>query len=252
MGASPLAGLCEGIRFVNVSFAYPGGGGTTLHALNLHIRCGEKIALVGENGAGKATLAKLLLGLYRPTVGAIRIDGVDLEQLGHTIWRRQVGAVFQDYMGYAFSARENIGFGWGNGRSWPSPVRICDRRWCSSSTSQLPHSTPRARSMCIVISATWRLANLCCSSRTDWVRRVSPIAFSSSPKAASSSRAHMRRCCRRGDDMRRCFRCRPSGIGNKAGEWLKCIRYSGYWDPTKVPRPRGPTSAGLSTPRSSS
>ncbi len=94
-----------------VSFRYPGAERDVLDQLSFTLRPGERIALVGENGAGKTTLAKLLLGLYRPTSGRISIDGVDLAELDQSWWRAQSVAVFQDYVRYAVTARENIGFG---------------------------------------------------------------------------------------------------------------------------------------------
>lgn len=67
--------------------------------------------MVGLNGAGKSTLAKLLLGLYQPTSGRITINGQDLSDIDPTWWRSQTAAVFQDYMKYQLTVRENIGFG---------------------------------------------------------------------------------------------------------------------------------------------
>ena len=72
---------------------------------------GERVALVGRNGAGKSTLAKLLLGLYRPTDGRISMDGVDRDEIDAVEWRRKVAAVFQDYVRFELTARDNIGFG---------------------------------------------------------------------------------------------------------------------------------------------
>lgn len=98
------------IDFENVSFAYPGGP-EVLKDLSFTIYPGEKVALVGANGAGKTTLIKLLLGLYRPTRGRILVDGVDLAALDPESHRRRVAAVFQDYLRYQLTARDNIGFG---------------------------------------------------------------------------------------------------------------------------------------------
>jgi ATP-binding cassette subfamily B protein len=82
-----------------------------LEYINLTIRAGETVALVGENGAGKTTLIKLLCRLYDPTSGRITIDGVDLRQFTTTDLRREISAVFQDYVRYNLTARENIAFG---------------------------------------------------------------------------------------------------------------------------------------------
>ena len=108
--------LREGIRLENVSFTYPGGDRPALANLDLTIRPGERVALVGENGAGKTTLIKLLLGLYRPTAGRILVDGVDLNELALDDWYRRFGTVFQDFVRYQTTVRENIVFGWLEGR----------------------------------------------------------------------------------------------------------------------------------------
>ena len=104
-------GIERGVKLEGIAFTYPGGSVPVLSSVDLEIRPGETIALVGENGAGKTTLTKLLLGLYEPTGGRITVDGTDLRDLDLATWRDRVGAVFQDYVDYAFTARENIGFG---------------------------------------------------------------------------------------------------------------------------------------------
>lgn len=103
--------LSQEILFEHVSFTYPGMEQPVLHDLNLRIQSGERIALVGENSAGKSTLAKLLLGLYQPDSGSILVDGVDLHEMNLDSWRERVGAVFQDFMRYPLSVQENIGLG---------------------------------------------------------------------------------------------------------------------------------------------
>ncbi len=110
-GAKAPGSIRHGIRFEGVDFAYPGSREPALKAIDLELRSGETVALVGENGAGKTTLSKLLLGLYEPTVGTIKVDGTDLRDLELASWRERVGAVFQDFMTYALTARENVGFG---------------------------------------------------------------------------------------------------------------------------------------------
>jgi ATP-binding cassette subfamily B protein len=99
------------IQFEGVSFSYPDTEQPVLRKLNLCIRPGERIALIGENGAGKSTLAKLMLGLYQPTEGRILADDRDLRELDFTSWRTQCAMVFQDFMRYQFTARDNISFG---------------------------------------------------------------------------------------------------------------------------------------------
>lgn len=103
----------QGVRLEGVSFQYPGApeGRYALENISLEIRAGEKIALVGENGAGKTTIVKLLSRLYDPQHGRITVDGVDLRQMDPAAWQKQIGVIFQDFARYSVTARENIGFG---------------------------------------------------------------------------------------------------------------------------------------------
>jgi ATP-binding cassette subfamily B protein len=99
------------VRFEAVTFSYPGSDRRVLYGVDFSLNPGERIALVGENGAGKTTLAKLLLGLYRPTAGRIMVNDIDLGEIDPRWWRERIAAVFQDYVKYELTARENIGFG---------------------------------------------------------------------------------------------------------------------------------------------
>ncbi|WP_322512363.1 ABC transporter ATP-binding protein [Chloroflexus sp.] len=101
----------QGIEFRNVSFRYPGREEWALRDINLRIAPGEKIALVGSNGAGKTTLIKLLTRLYDPTEGEILLDGIDLRDYNINELRQRIGVIFQDFVRYQTTARENIGFG---------------------------------------------------------------------------------------------------------------------------------------------
>ncbi len=103
--------LRTGIELRDVRFRYPHSERETLDSISLHIRPGEHIALVGENGCGKTTLIKLLTRLYDPTAGAILLDGCDLRDLAIRDLRRAMGVVFQDYAKYNASALDNIWFG---------------------------------------------------------------------------------------------------------------------------------------------
>jgi ATP-binding cassette subfamily B protein len=100
-----------GIVFDRVSFDYPHSSRSVLKEVNLVIRPGEVVALVGENGSGKTTLIKLLCRLYDPTQGSITIDGIDLRQFATNALRREISVIFQDYAQYHLTARENIWFG---------------------------------------------------------------------------------------------------------------------------------------------
>ena len=96
------------IAFDDVSFTYPTTGVRVLEGFNLEIPAGSSIAIVGPNGAGKTTIAKLLCRLYDPTSGAIRVDGTDLRAIDVDEWRRHLAAVFQDFVRYELSLRENV------------------------------------------------------------------------------------------------------------------------------------------------
>jgi ATP-binding cassette, subfamily B, bacterial len=101
------------IELRNLTFKYPNKEAKEPALLNttLTIEPGEHIAIVGENGAGKSTLIKLLMRFYDPTSGHILIDGVNLRDLDLENWYGHVGALFQDFNLYHFTARENIGVG---------------------------------------------------------------------------------------------------------------------------------------------
>jgi ATP-binding cassette subfamily B protein len=94
-----------------VRFQYPNSEIEILDGIDLVIRPGEHIALVGENGCGKTTLVKLLCRLYDPTEGAITLDRIDLRELSLDALRRKISIVFQDYARYHLTAKENIWFG---------------------------------------------------------------------------------------------------------------------------------------------
>ncbi len=111
-GARPVGALAsETVRFEGVRFAYPGRETAVLDGLDLEIRGGQSLAVVGLNGAGKTTLVKLLMGLHRPTVGRVTVGGVDLAALDPEGWRRATGAIFQDFARYELPAFDNVVFG---------------------------------------------------------------------------------------------------------------------------------------------
>jgi ATP-binding cassette subfamily B protein len=101
----------EGFEFRNVSFRYPGSSRLVLNGLNFHLRPGERVALIGENGEGKTTIVKLLTRLYDPAEGEILLDGIDLRDYDLEDLYREIGVIFQDFMRYEMTARENIAVG---------------------------------------------------------------------------------------------------------------------------------------------
>ena len=101
----------DGIRFEDVEFVYPGAASPALTSVNLHVRPGQSLALVGQNGSGKTTLIKLLTRLYQPTRGRILLDGLDLQEWDETALRQRIGVIFQDFARYQMLVGENIGAG---------------------------------------------------------------------------------------------------------------------------------------------
>ncbi|WP_405897607.1 ABC transporter ATP-binding protein/permease [Streptomyces sp. NBC_00727] len=114
---APAGELCEaqpltgGVALRDVWFRYHPGHEWVLRGVDLEIRPGESVALVGLNGAGKSTLVKLIAGLYRPTRGEVTWNGTDLSAVDLTSLRRRIGVVFQDFMAYDMSAADNIAIG---------------------------------------------------------------------------------------------------------------------------------------------
>ena len=108
MGTRAAFGMpARDIRFRNVTFAYPGGQ-PVLDKFDLTIPAGSSLAIVGQNGAGKTTLAKLLCRLYDPQSGGIEIDGVDMREMDVDSWRARLTAVFQDFVRFELTVRENV------------------------------------------------------------------------------------------------------------------------------------------------
>jgi ABC-type multidrug transport system fused ATPase/permease subunit len=95
------------IHFRDLTFGYPRGA-PVLEGFDLTIPAGSSMAIVGQNGAGKTTLAKLLCRLYDPQSGAVEIDGVDVREFDLDSWRKRVTAVFQDFIRFELSMRDNV------------------------------------------------------------------------------------------------------------------------------------------------
>jgi ABC-type multidrug transport system fused ATPase/permease subunit len=139
------------VCFENVSFAYPASSTKVLDGLNLRIGSGELLAIVGLNGAGKSTIIKLLAGLYRPTAGRITVDGVDLASMDLHAWLGRLSVVFQDFVRYRLSARDNVRLGYGGSRSGRvsgEPVTATAQAGLEQIVARLPAGwdTPLSRS----------------------------------------------------------------------------------------------------------
>ena len=105
------ARMRQGVSFENVGFRYPGTSRDVLRNINLTIRPGQVVALVGANGSGKTSLIKLLCRLYDPSSGRIALDGVDAREYSLDEYRRKFSVIFQDYGKYADTVRSNIRYG---------------------------------------------------------------------------------------------------------------------------------------------
>ncbi len=103
--------LKQGVKFEDVSFAYPGTEKLVLENVNLELKPDSVVAVVGENGAGKSTLVKLLCQMYRPSRGRILVDGTDLARIPAEEWRTRLAGAFQDFFKFEFRARYTVGVG---------------------------------------------------------------------------------------------------------------------------------------------
>lgn len=99
------------VDFEHVSFQYPGRAEKALSDVSFHIAAGERVSFVGQNGAGKTTVVNLLLRLYEPTEGVIRVNGTDIRKWSGSEYYKYIGVVLQDFFLYAYSVRENLCFG---------------------------------------------------------------------------------------------------------------------------------------------
>lgn len=108
-GSVPFAGLKSSIELDNVSFSYPNCDTLALDGVSLSIDKGEKIAIIGENGSGKTTITKLLLGLYPQKDGEVRYDGLSVYDFNKESFLKQVSVISQNYQSYQMTTRENIG-----------------------------------------------------------------------------------------------------------------------------------------------
>ena len=103
--------ILRGFEFRDVSFRYPGSPRLILNRMNFLLQPGERVALIGENGQGKTTVVKLITRLYDPSEGQILLDGIDLREYSLEDLYREIGVIFQDFMRYEMTARENIAVG---------------------------------------------------------------------------------------------------------------------------------------------
>ncbi|WP_375492221.1 ABC transporter ATP-binding protein [uncultured Jatrophihabitans sp.] len=178
------------IELDNVSFRYPGAQVAAVSGVSATIPRGKVIALVGENGSGKTTLSKILAGLYPPTDGAIRWDGLDMSTLDEDRIARSVAIVFQDFVRYEMSLADNVGVG--------SPDRIEDKdavRRAADAAGLTTISTKLPRGLDTFMSA--RFPNGADLSVGQWQRvalaralfRDAPLVIMDEPTAALDARS---------------------------------------------------------------
>ncbi|WP_417491569.1 ABC transporter ATP-binding protein [Maricaulis sp.] len=110
-GATEGPDPADGLRFEAVSFSYPGRKRPALDRVSFHLPHGARLGIVGANGSGKTTLVKLVTGLYTPDSGRVMLDGLDLRQWQRAALSRRLGVMFQPFMNYKLSARDNIAAG---------------------------------------------------------------------------------------------------------------------------------------------
>lgn len=128
------------IELENVTFRYPTCTAHVLKGVSFDVAPGEIVALVGSNGCGKTTLTKLLCRLYDPCGGTIRVDGRDLREWDLAELRKRVGIIFQDYVKYQFTARENIWLGdVGRDLSDPAVFQAAQKAGADEMIRHLPH-----------------------------------------------------------------------------------------------------------------
>jgi ATP-binding cassette subfamily B protein len=141
--ANPLPAprpIRDGFRFENVSFSYPGRTRKVLDHLDFHLAPGERVALIGENGQGKTTIVKLLTRLYDPSEGRILLDGVDLRDYNIEDLQSQIGVIFQDFMRYEMTARENIAMGRIQGGETGGIYAAARKSLAAQVIEKLPHN----------------------------------------------------------------------------------------------------------------
>ena len=132
--------ITRGIAFRDVAFRYPGHSADTLADIALEFGPGEVVALVGENGSGKSTIAKLICRLYDPARGDITVDGISLRDIDPIAWRREISVAFQDYAHYAMTAGENIWLGDIDKPADPGGIaRAGERSGADSVVGRLPY-----------------------------------------------------------------------------------------------------------------
>lgn len=173
-----------------VSYRYPGSSSDVLQDVSLSVRRGEVIAIVGENGSGKTTLAKLMAGLYSPSGGTIRWDGVDTADIEPTELRRGVAVIFQDFVRYQLTALENIGLGDpDDSQDLPAAEAAAEQAGAAEFLSRLPNGYETVLSKEYEEGTDLSLGQWQRVALARALRRDAPLVILDEPSAALDPRA---------------------------------------------------------------
>jgi ATP-binding cassette subfamily B protein len=219
----------RGFSLEGVRFRYPTRDHDLLTGVNLKIAPGEMVALIGVNGSGKTTIAKLLCRLYDPTEGRVLLDGNDVRDFGKGEYRSEVAAIFQDFVRYQMTARDNIAFGDVAMDSSSDRVEDAGRRSSAHSViERLPHGYDTTL-------GNWFEDGVELSTG-EWQKVALARAFAS-PARALSTPSPKWKCSRWCARSRGIVPCSRSATGSRRSGWptgSTCSTRAGFWSPERM------------------